>query len=178
MWIRRWNQFINRHSYLFQSTYFGAAQAKLPGAGTPFISNSTGETSAGVYFDDTSTQSVTWSIPMIFWSGGQLAADIIFTSTATSGTMNWGVYTDTEQPNIGQDNYDTPVFSAVITTSVVMSSIANSLQKATVVLSNTVVPSTMSVVTFKLEREAGSSDSAVGFGRVKFLRVYESTGAL
>lgn len=160
----------------FFNTVFEGGQAKLPGASAPYISNSTGETSAGIYFDDTSTQSVTWISPMLNYAGGQLSADILFTSTATSGTMNWGIYTATVTPNVTTTNYDLLTFTLAVTTSVTVLANSNSYQKATVVLSNIITTSTDTVV-FKLEREAGLNDTAVGFGRVRFLRVYEPTPA-
>jgi len=156
----------------FFDLQFDAAQAKLPGSNSPYISNSTGETSASIYYDDTSTQSVTWSGLVTHYDGRPLYADIIFTSTATSGTINWGVYTDTETPNMMTNNYDTNSYSVIVTTSVTISGTSNSLKIATVSLSNTTAHNG-DVVTFKLEREAGSLDTSVGFGRVKKLRVYE-----
>lgn len=151
---------------------FDACQAKFPGSNSPSISNSTNEISCSIYFDDTSTQSVTYAGLVTHYDGRPLYADIIFTSTGTSGTVNWGVYTSTQTPNLTTTNYDSGVFNVLVTTSVTTSSNANALQIATVALSNTTTANGQ-MVTFKLEREAGLSDTAVGFGRVKKLRIYE-----
>lgn len=147
-------------------------QATLPGANSPFISNSTGETSAAVYFDDTSTQSVTCTFTVRNYDGRPLYADIIFHSTATSGTVNFGVYTATNTPNIAATNRDTPTFSTIVTTATVMISPAGNEMKATVALSNTTVLNG-DTLTVKIEREAGSNDSAVGFARMTEAIIYE-----
>jgi hypothetical protein len=153
---------------------FDAAQAKLPGTGTPYISNSTGEFSASVYYDDTSTQSVTWSTDVYGYGGKTLFADILFTSTATSNYVCWGVYTATNTPNVSTNNYDSSTFNANVTTAVVVNANSLALSKATVQLSNTTIQNGQ-ILTVKLERETGGcgNTEAVGFGRVKKIRIYE-----
>ena len=163
----------------FSSTTIGlfdidwdACQAKLPGANAPYISNSTGEISCSIYFDDTSTQTVTYTGIVKKYSGRPLYADIIFTSTATSGSVNWGIYTATNTPNSNVNNYDSSTYNVMVSTAWVMSSPSNSLQCATVALSNTTTRNG-DFLTVKLERQAGNNDTAVGFGRLKKLRIYE-----
>jgi len=153
---------------------FDAAQAKLPGSSSPYISNSTSEFSASVYFDDTSTQSVTWTGWVQHYGNKAISADIVFTSTATSNFICWGVYTATNTPNSSTNNYDSSTFNANVTTAVVVNANQLALSIATVALSNTTV-SNGQFLTVKLERETGGCGhaNAVGFGRVKKLRIYE-----
>lgn len=151
---------------------FDAAQAKLPGSNSPYISNSTNAASASIFFDDTSTQTVTYTGLISGYSGGSIYADVIFTSTATSGTINFAIYTDTVTPNSSTADFDTPSFNVAVSSSITLSGTANSLKKTTIQLSNTTF-SNGDMVVFKLERQAGLLDTSVGFGRVRKLRIYE-----
>jgi hypothetical protein len=153
---------------------FDAAQAKLPGASSPYISNSTGEFSASVYFDDTSTQSVTWTGLVKKYDGRQLSADIIFNTAGTANYTCWGVYTATNTPNVSTNNYDSSTFNAVVTTAVVVNANSLALSIATVKLTNTTTKNG-DFLTVKLERETGGcgNTESTGFGRVKKLRIYE-----
>lgn len=163
----------------FSSTTIGtffhecfAAQATLPGTSSPFISNSTGETSAAVFFDDTSTQSATCTFTVLNYDGRPLYADLVFHSTATTGTVNFGIYTATNTPNVGGTSRDTLTFSTIVTTATVMISPAGSEMRATVALSNTTVKN-RDTLTVKYERQAGSNDSAAGYARETEVIIYE-----
>lgn len=152
---------------------FPASQANLPGANAPYISNSTNAASAGVFFDETSTQTVTWSTMLNNYNSGTLYADIIYTSSATSGTMNWGVYIECKTPSVDALDYDTDSFSTVNSTSVTVGATAGMAMKASVTLTNQDSCANGDTVRVKLERRAGETDTAIGKGRVRFLRLYE-----
>lgn len=152
---------------------FNAAQANLPGANAPYISNSTNAASAGVFFDETSTQTVTWATTLTNYQGGSLRADVVFTSSATSGTMNWGVYIECKTPNVDALSYDTDSFDLINSTSVTVGATSLMAIKATTTLSNGDSCANGDTVRIKLERSAQSSDTAVGKGQVRFLRLYE-----
>lgn len=152
---------------------FPASQANLPGANAPYISNSTNAASAGVFFDEISTQTVTWSAMLNNYNGGTLYSDIIYTSSATSGTMNWGVYIECKTPSVDALDYDTDSFSTVNSTSVTVGATSGMAMKATATLTNQDSCANGDSVRIKLERRAGESDTAIGKGRVRFLRLYE-----
>lgn len=160
---------------LFNAIFY-AAQAKLPGSNglnnVPFISNSTGEAAAGVYFDDTSTQNVTWPALCIQYDGRPLYAQIVFTSTATSGTIDFGVSIATQVVNVTTTNFDTLTYNVEVTTSVVSSANSNALQNATVSLSTQGLVNGQPYF-LQLRRLAGLLDTAVGFARVKWVWLYE-----
>lgn len=152
---------------------FPASQANLPGTNAPYISNSTNAASAGVFFDETSTQTVTWSTMLNNYNSGTLYADIIYTSSATSGTMNWGVYIECKTPSVDTLDYDTNSFSTVNSTSVTVGATSGMAMKATATLTNQDSCANGDTVRIKLERRAQDTDTAVGKGRVRFLRLYE-----
>ncbi len=156
---------------LFEAKFW-AAQAKLPSSNSPYISNSTGETSAGIYFDDTSTQTVTWSDLTTRYDGRPLYAAIIFTSTATSGTINFGVSVATQTPNVTPTNFDTLTYNTEVTLSVTTSANSNALQLATIPLSTQGLVNGQ-LYTVQLRRLAGLLDTAVGFARVRSVVLYE-----
>jgi len=154
---------------------FNAAQAKLPSSAFPFISNSTAEFSSSVYFDDTSTQSVTWDAVMVDnYDGRPLFADLIFTTTNTANFICWNVYTATNTPNSSTNNYDSSTFNAAVSTAIRVSSSQLALSKATVQLSNTTTTNG-DFLTIKVDRQTGGcgNTNAVGFGRLKKVRIYE-----
>lgn len=152
---------------------FNAAQANIPGVNSPYISNSTTTAAAGVFFDETSTQTVTWSTTLSPYNGGTLNADVIFLSSATSGTMNWSVYVECTTPFADGVSADTDSFGTINSTSVVVGATSLMANKATVALTNQDSCAAGDEVRFKLERTAGTLDTAVGKGRVRRLRIYE-----
>ena len=152
---------------------FNAAQANLPGANAPYISNSTNAASAGVFFDESSTQTVTWATILNGYKGGTLYSDVVFTSSATTGTMNWGTYIECKTTNVDALDYDTDSFSTINSTSVTVGATSGMAMKATVALTNQDSCADGDTVRIKLERTAGTNDTAVGKGRVRFLRLYE-----
>jgi len=152
---------------------FNAAQANLPGANAPYISNSTNAASAGVFFDESSTQTVTWATILNGYKGGTLYSDVVFTSSATTGTMNWSTYIECKTTNVDALDYDTDSFSTINSTSVTVGATSGMAMKATVALTNQDSCADGDTVRIKLERTAGTNDTAVGKGRVRFLRLYE-----
>lgn len=160
-------------SNFFNKTY-QAANARLPGVNSPYISNSTSSASAGVFFDETSTQSVTWSDILSPYNGGTLNADVIFLSSATSGTMNWGVYLECITSNVDAVSGETDSFGVVNSTSVTVGATSLMSNKATVALTNGDSCASGDEIRIKLERQAQSSDTAVGMGRVRRMRIYET----
>jgi hypothetical protein len=165
---------INASGSNYFNQTFNAAQANLPGTGTPYISNSTTTAAPAVFFDETSTQTVTWSTILSPYNGGTLNADIVFLSSATSGTMNWGVYLECTSPNSDAVSADTDSFGVVNSTSVTVGGTALMANKATVVLSNGDSCAVGDEMRIKLERRAQDSDTAVGMGRVRRMRIYEN----
>lgn len=152
---------------------FGAAQANLLSvASSPYISNSTMSASAGLFYDETSTQTATWSTILTGYQGGQLSADIIYTSSATSGTVNWGVYVECKSVD-EVINYDSNDFDVVNSTSVTVGSTSMMPMKATAVLTNNDSCADGDILRIKLERIAGQSDTAMGKARMRFMRIYE-----
>ena len=157
---------------LYNQTFL-AAQANLPGANSPYISNSTNSSRPGVFFDETSTQTVTWSGILSPYSGGPLTAQVVFLSSATSGTMNWGVYVECITPNADAVSGDTDSFGVINSTSVTVGGTSMMANKASVTLTNEDSCAEGDAIRFKLERSAQSSDTAIGKGRVWYLNVKE-----
>lgn len=161
---------------LFEREFFADSRARLPGLNgsnnVPFISNSTSEASAGIYFDDTSTQTVTWSDLCTRYDGRPLYAQIIFTSTAASGTFNFGISIATQTPNVTTFNFDTLTYNVEVTTSVTTSANSNALQTATISLSTQGLVNGQ-YFTVQLRRLAQLLDTAVGYARVRMVWLYE-----
>ncbi len=152
---------------------FNAAQANIMGSSQPYISNSTSAASAGVFFDDTSTQAVTWSTILNPYTGGTLNADIIYTSSITAGTINWGVFVECKTPSTVGFDYDSDSFDVINSTAVTVGGTANMAMKATKVLTNGDSCQSGDILRIKLQRTAGDTDSALGKARMRFLRIYE-----
>ena len=152
---------------------FLAADSNLPGANAPYISNSTSSSRAALFFDESSTQTVTWSGKLFPFRGNTLSAEVVFLSSATSGTMNWGVYVECITPSVDAVSGDTDSFGVVNSTSVTVGGTSLMANKAVVSLSNQDSCSEGDAVRFKLERRARESDTAVGAGRVWYMNIYE-----
>lgn len=157
----------------FYAELFPSGNGKLPGSNSPFISNSTTELNQAIYFDDTSTQTFSWTSRVHNYDGRPLYIDILFHSTATTNFVCFGAYTSTMTPNVYNVSQDVPVFSVVVTTAIALSGVSLSPKMSTVQLTNTTV-SNGDKMTLKLERETGGcgNTEAVGFARVDevFLR--------
>ena len=157
---------------LFTYTW-NASVANIVNSSAPFISNSTGAASASVYFDEVSTQAVTYSGILNNYNGNALSLDIVFLSTATSGTVNWGAYIECKTPNVDALSYNTDSFSTINSTSVTVGATASMAMKATVALTNGDSCANGDTVRIKLERQAGLLDTAVGFAQQLFIRLFE-----
>lgn len=152
---------------------FNAAQANIMGSSQPYISNSTAAASAGVFFDDTSTQAVTWSTILNPYNGGALNADVIYTSSITAGTINWGIFVECKTPSTVGFDYDSESFDVINSTSVTVGGTANMAMKATSVLTNNDSCASGNILRIKLQRSAGDTDTALGKARMRFIRIYE-----
>ncbi len=151
---------------------FDPDQAKLPGAGTPYIQNSTNAFSSSVLFDQGSTQTVTWSTILSPYNNGTLNADIFYTVTGGStGTVNFGIYVACITP-ADAVAVDSKSFGTLNSTSTTIPGTAGYLQKATVALTNGDSCAANDVLGIKLERTAGTLDTAVN-AEFRKLRIWE-----
>lgn len=163
---------------IFYQSLF-AAQSKLGvfGEAAPFISNSTAELTAGAYFDDTSTQAVSWTFRMHNYSGRQLTADIVSHSTNTANFTCWEIYTSTNfvSSALATQNQDLATqFNVGVTTAVRVNPNQMAPTMASVALSNTTVLNG-DMLTIKLERQTGgcSNTNSVGFARMTEVDIRE-----
>lgn len=152
---------------------FNPDQAKLPVSASAAISNSTGAFTSSLLFDDTSTETVTWSTLLNNYSGYQLKADVFYTMlSATSGTVNFGTYIACISPEDAID-VDLKTFSTINSTSTTVPGTAGYMRKAIVSLTNGDSCANGDLMVIKLERSAGSLDTASGDAEVRKIRIYE-----
>lgn len=155
------------------SFVFRAEAMHVIGSSQPYISYSTGEVAGSIYFDDTSTQAVTMSTILTGYHGGTLFADLIYVSTATTGTTNNGVYIACNTPSVDTENMDVPSYGTINSSSTNVGGTANMALTKTITLTNQDSCANGDVATLLLTREAGISDSAAGFQRPRFLIFHE-----
>jgi hypothetical protein len=152
---------------------FNAEQAGLGkyGLTAPAISNSTAEAMGSLLFDETSTMTVVYSTVLQPYYGGQLAVDFIYTSSATSGTVNFGAYVQCDSPTTAA--LDTASFGTINSTSTTTNSTTGMQTKATIALTNGDSCAAGNTVILKVERSAGLLDTMVGFAKLRKIVFYE-----
>lgn len=155
------------------SYVFNAEQAGLGkyGLTPPVISNSTNEAMGSLLFDETSTMTVVWSGVLVGYNGGTLATDFIYTSSATSGTVNFGAYIQCDRPTTAA--LDTAGFGSINSTSTVTNATAGAVSKATAVLSNGDSCQSGDTAILKIQRSAGLLDTMVGYAKLRKVVFYE-----
>ena len=157
------------------SVLFDARTADLPGANSPFISKSTSEARGAIYFDDTSTQTVTWSGFLRPYNGDVITAFINFkSSTSKPGTVNWGVYLECKTPKVDTIDDDTDSFGVVNSTAVTLGNTSGMPFQASLPLSNGDSCADGDWLRVKLERRAGEDDTALGWAKATSLYLEES----
>jgi hypothetical protein len=146
---------------------FNAEQAGLGkyGLTAPTISNSTSEAMGSLLFDETSTMTVVYSTVLSPYYAGQLAVDFIYTSSATSGTVNFGAYIQCDSPTTA--DVDTASFGSINSTSTVTNATTGVLTKATIALTNGDSCAAGNTAILKVERSAQVSDTMVGYAKLR-----------
>lgn len=152
---------------------FNAEQAGLGkyGLTPPVISNSTNEAMGSLLFDETSTMTVVWSTVLKSYQGGQLTVDFLYTSTATTGTVNFGAYIQCDSMTTAA--LDTASFGSINSTSTVTNATTGALTIATIALTNGDSCANGNTATLKVERSAGLLDTMVGYAKLRKMSFYE-----
>jgi hypothetical protein len=152
---------------------FNAEQAGLGkyGLTAPTISNSTNEAMGSLLFDETSTMTVVYSTVLKNYQGGQLAVDFLYTSSATSGTVNFGAYIQCDSPTTAA--LDTASFGTINSTSTTTNATIGRLTIATVALTNGDSCVNGNTAILKVERSAGLNDTMVGYAKLRKVVFYE-----
>lgn len=146
---------------------FNGESFHVIGASQPSISFSTGEAAGATWFDDTSTQAVTMRTILTHWLGNPLYLDVIYRSTATTGTINFGAYVECKTIGVDAIDGDTDSYDVINSSSVTVGGTSNMIGKATITLTNNDSCADGDRIRIKLTREAGILDTSSGFGKVE-----------